>query len=141
MKESVRRERITKACMDRFNGKPLIAGRRDCATLAAHAMHKAGRKADILTGSSHTTWAGAVKYIRKQGCKSLVELMDASGLERIPPASAWPGDIVALPSSDGDGFGCSLTVALDNGRVLGFNSETGNCEPHQPFMFVAAWRV
>lgn len=141
MKESVRRERITRACMDRFNGKPLVPGRRDCATLAAHAMHKGGRKADLLTASKHTTWAGAVKYIRQQGCTSLAELMDACGLERIPPAAAWPGDIVALPSGDEEGFGCSLTVALDNGRVLGFNGETGRCEPHQPFEFVAAWRV
>lgn len=141
MKEAVRRERITKACMDRFNGKPMLPGRRDCATLASHALHKAGRKADLLTGSKHTTWAGAVKYLRKKGFKSLVELMDGMGLDAIPAASAWPGDIVALPSQPGDGFECSLTVALDNGRVLGFNAETGLCEPVVPFAFVKAWRV
>ena len=52
-----------------------------------------------------------------------------------------PGDIIAMPSEDGDGFGCSLAVALDNGRVLGLNSASGLIEPMIPHLFICAWRV
>ena len=141
MSEMLKRAGATQACMDRFAGKPVQWGRRDCGKLAAHALHKMGRKAKRLNGSTHTTAAGAVKYIRQTGFADLLALMDGEGLDRIPPAAARPGDIVALASEPGDGFGCSLTVALDNGRVLGCNPATGLIEPMIPHLFVAAWRV
>jgi hypothetical protein len=138
MQPMLKRAAAAQACMDRFAWKQGEPGVRDCGKLAAHAMHQMGRKAGLLTGSRHSTWAGALKYIRRKGFKNLVELMDATGLERIPPAAALPGDIVGLP--DGDGFGCSLTVSIGNGRVLGFDA-SGMCQPLEPFQFVAAWRV
>ena len=58
---------------------------------------------------------------------------------RIPPAAALPGDIIAMAMSDGDPFGCSLTVALDNGRILGFKD--GICQVLVPLAYVTAWRV
>jgi hypothetical protein len=137
----LRRQAATQACMDRFAGKPVDWVFRHCGKLAAHAMHKMGRKAVLLTNCRATTAAGAVKYIRTAGFKDLVDLMDATGLARIPPAAALPGDIVALASEPNDGFGCSLTVALDNGRVLGCNPVTGVIEPMIPHIFVAAWKV
>lgn len=141
MHPMLKRAAVAQACMDRFNGKPGDPGKRDCGSLAAHAMHQMGRTAALITSSNHTSWAGAVKYIRRKGFRDLVDLMDATGLERIAPAAALPGDIVGLASEEGDGFGCSLTVALGNGRVLGFNALTGLCEPMIPHLFVAAWRV
>jgi hypothetical protein len=137
----LKRQAATQACMDRFAFKPVVPGVRDCGKLAAHAIHKMGRSATLLTGTRHKTFAGAVKYIRGLGFKDLVELMDALGLDRIPPASALPGDIIALPSEEGDGFGCSLAIALDNGRILGLNAASGLIEPMIPHLFVAAWRV
>ena len=143
MSEMLKRAAATQACMDRFAGKAVAWGKRDCGKLAAHALHNMGRKAPLLTGSCHTTAAGAVKYIRQTGFADLLALMDATlGADaRIPPAAARPADIVALASEPGDGFGCSLTVALDNGRVLGCNPATGLIEPMIPHLYVAAWRV
>jgi hypothetical protein len=141
MNPMLKRQAAVQSCMDRFAFKPVDPGVRDCGKLAGHAMHHMGRSAKLLNGSKHKTLAGAVKYIRGLGFKSLIELMDATGLERIAPAAALPGDIIALPSADGDGFGCSLAVAIDNGRVLFLNPETGLIEPGTPQLFVCAWRV
>ena len=141
MNTMLKRQAATQACMDRFAFKPVAPGRRDCGKLAAMAMHQMGRSAKLLNASRHTTWAGAVRYIRKAGFKDLVALVDAMGMERIAPAAALPGDIIACPSEEGDGFGCSLAVALDNGRILGLNPASGLIEPMVPHLFIAAWRV
>ena len=141
MHPMLKRAAATQACMDRFAGKPVDWVNRHCGKLAAHAMHKMGRNAGLLTACRATTPAGAVRYIRQTGFADLVALMDGTGLERIPPAAALPGDIIALASEPGDGFGCSLTVALDNGRVLALNPDSGLIEPMIPRLFVCAWRV
>jgi hypothetical protein len=133
----LKRAAAVQACMDRFAGKPYSAGSRDCAKLAAHALHKMGRSCRLLSDARHTTEQGALLYVRRKGFENLVELMDATGLPRIAPASALPGDIIGLES--GDAFGCSLTVALGDGLVLGFKD--GVCQPVQPHAFVAAWRA
>lgn len=141
MMDVLRRQAATQACMDRFAFKAVQPGRRDCGKLAAMAMHQMGRSAKLINASRHTTWAGAVRYIRQAGFADLVALVDAMGMERIAPAAALPADIIAMPSEEGDGFGCSLAVALDNGRILGLNPASGLIEPMIPHLFVAAWRV
>ncbi len=141
MNDMLKRAAATQACMDRFGFKPVEPGVRDCGKLTAHALHKQGRSAKLLNASRHTTWAGALRYLAKVGAKDLVALIDMMGLERIPPAAALPGDIIAMPTDDDNGFGCSLTVALDNGRVLGLNPATNLIEPMIPHLFVCAWRV
>ena len=135
------RAEAAQACMDRFNGLPGVPGKRDCSTLAAHAMRRMGHKATLLTESKHKSWASAIKYIRSKGCADLLELMDATGLPRIAPAMALPADIIGMPSEPGDGFGCSLTVCLGNNRILGINGTTGKFEPMIPNDFVTAWRL
>lgn len=140
MHSMLKRQAATQACMDRFAGLSVLPGRRDCGKLAAHALHRMGRSAKLLNGSRHTTWAGAVKYLRGKGFASLMDLVDAMGLQRIPPAAALPGDLIAMPTDD-EAFGCSLAVALDNGRILGLNPATGLIEPMIPHQFVCAWRV
>lgn len=137
----IRRAAATQACMDRFAFKPVDPGVRDCGKLAAHDLHKMGRSAKLINASRHTSWTGALRYLERNGFASLVDLVDRMGLERIPPAAALPADIVALPAEEGSPFGCSLTVALDNGRVLGLNAASGVIEPLIPHMFVCAWRV
>lgn len=140
MNDVLKRAAATQACMDRFGFKAVEPGVRDCGKLAAHALHKQGRSAKLLNASRHTTWAGALRYLAKVGAKDLVALVDMMGLERIPPAAALPGDIIALPT-DADGFGCSLAVALDNNRVLALNPMSGLIEPATAQAFICAWRV
>ena len=141
MHPMMKRQAATQACMDRFAFKQVTPVTRHCGKPAALVMHKMGRSAKLLNGSRHKTWAGALKYLRGLGFKNLIELMDATGMERIPPAAALPGDIIALPVGDDDAFGCSLAVALDNGRVLAANPASGLIEPMIPHLFVCAWRV
>lgn len=141
MNTMLKRAAATQACMDRFAYKPVEPGVRDCGKLTAHALHRQGRSAKLINASRHRTWAGALAYLKRTGFASLIDLIDAIGLERIPPAAALPGDIIALPAVEGDGFGCSLSVALDNGRVLALNLQSGQIEPMIPHLFVCAWRV
>lgn len=138
----LKRAAATQACMDRFAFKPVEPGVRDCRNLGAHALHKQGRSAQLLTGWKGKTWASAIRYIRAKGFKDLIEMMDAVLPDsRIPPAAALPGDIIAMPTDEENGFGCSLAVALDNGRILALNPASGLIEPMIPKMFICAWRV
>lgn len=128
--------------MTLFAGRPMDwKTRRHCGRLAAQSLMRMGRNAKLLNACRATTTRGVLAYLKRNKFADLVELMDATGLLRIAPAMARPGDIVALPSEAGDGFGCSLTVALDGGRVLAANPLTGLFEPMTPHVFVAAWRA
>lgn len=137
----LKRAAATQACMDRFAFKPVEPGVRDCGKLGSHCLHHMGRNAKLLNGWKGKTWESALRYIRKQGFADLVELIDAMGLERIAPAAALPADLIAGPTDEENGFGCSLAVALDNGRILGLNPVSGLIEPMDPKLFVCAWRV
>lgn len=130
--------RAAQACVDRFAGKAYAPGKRDCAILAAHLLHHLGRSVPPMKGARYSTEAGAFKALRRRGFGCLVEAVDSLGLERIAPARAVAGDLVALPSEDSR-WGCALTVALGNGRVFGFID--GVCQAVKPLAFVAAWRV
>lgn len=138
MHTMLKRAAAAQACMDRFAGKLYHPATRHCGKLISHDLNKMGRSAKLLNASRHTNEIGALRYIKRTGFASLVELVDAMGLERIPPAAALPADIIALPS--GDAFGCSLSVALGDGMVLGL-LEGHAFQPLIPQQFVAAWRV
>lgn len=140
MTTMLKRSQATQACMERFALRSVEPGVRDCGRLAAHSLHHMGRSAALLNGWKGDTWASALRYVRGKGFADLGELVDAMGLERIPPAAALPADLIGLRTDD-NGFGCSLAVALDNGRVLGLNPASGLIEPMIPHMFVTAWRV
>jgi len=142
MSEMLRRAAATQACMTLFAGQANDwQARRHCGRLAAQSMMRMGRSAKVINACRARSLRGVLAYLKRNNFASLVDLMDATGLERIAPAMARPGDIVALPSEPGDGFGCSLTVALADGRVLASNPLTGLFEPMTPHVFVAAWRV
>lgn len=137
----IRRVAAAQACIDRFSGKPYALGQRDCIKLTGHALHKLGKRVSLTKGLRYSSEAGGVKAMRKLGFGSLLEAVDAAlGAEaRIAPAMALPGDIVALPTEGDSPFGCALTVAVGNGRVVGFKDGFGLVI--QPLEYVAAWRV
>lgn len=148
MLKTVDRAAVEAACMDRFASKPFDEANRHCGHLAAHAMHKAGHRAGLLNQCKAKTMRGAWSYIRKAGFGSLIDLMDATGLPRIVPAEALPGDIIGIAVADDDAFRCSLSVALSNGNVLGCNPVTGLIEPCTVGLFAkdgdgipVAWRI
>jgi hypothetical protein len=135
---SVTPAEAAQACIDRFAGKPMVWGQRDCATLAAHLLHKRGRAVPMLKGAKYKSEAGAFRTLKQTGFACLVSAVDGLGLERIPPAAARTGDLVAMPCADAR-WGCALTVAVGNGRVFGYLD--GVAQVQAPSSFVAAWRV
>lgn len=138
-----RRAAAVAACRDRFVGKTYDPrANRDCIKLAGHSAHKLGRRVSLTKGLRYSTEAGGLKAMRKLGFKTLMDAVDSAGFERVPPAAARPGDIIALKTEDGNAFGCALTVAFDNGRVIGFVDGVGAiCRVDDPSAYIAAWRV
>lgn len=129
--------RAAQACIDRFSGKAYEPGKRDCAVLAAHLLHQYGIAVPIMKGLKYRTEAGAIRALKRTGCKDIVAAVDSLGLERIAPAAARTGDLVGLPCEGP--WGCALTVAVGNGRVFGFFN--GAAHVFEPLAFVAAWRA
>jgi hypothetical protein len=134
---SVTPAQAAQACIDRFGGKTYEPGKRDCAILAAHLLHQYGIAVPVMKGMQYSTEAGAIKALKRTGCRDIIAVVDALGLQRIAPASARTGDLVGLPC-DGP-WGCALTVAVGNGRVFGFLD--GVAQVQIPSAFVAAWRA
>lgn len=135
---TARKAKAAQACIDRFVGKARREGANDCARLACHALHHAGVKVPFLKGKKWTSEASGLRLLRSLGFANLIEAVDSLELERIAPARAVAGDIVALPCED-ERWGCALTVAVGNGRVIGFLEDVAQVV--RPVSFVAAWRV
>lgn len=137
-----RRAAAVAACRDRFVGKTYEPGVRDCIKLAGHAMHKLGRRVGLTKGLKYTTEAGGLKAMRRLGFATLLDAVDATGLPRIAPAMARPGDLIALKTEDANAFGCALAVAFDNGRVITFTDGFGVIgRIVDPAGYITAWRV
>jgi len=132
------RVKAAQACIDRFNGKTYEPGKRDCWRLFLHLLHQLGRSVPAARRVRYSTETGAYRALRKAGFECLADAVDSLGFERIPPARAMAGDLVAVPSGE-DAFGCALTVAVGNGRVFGFLNGRGQVV--EPKAFVAAWRL
>lgn len=124
----------------RFVGKSYQPGSRDCVKLAGHAMHKMGRRVSLTKGVRYTTEKGALKALLKAGFRNLMDAVDATGMARIAPAAALPGDIMAL---EADGvFGCALAVYVGNNLVLTYQDGHDDCvRVRLETAPLAAWRV
>lgn len=128
--------KAAQACIDRFHGAAYEPGKRDCARLGAHLLHQYGHGCPPMKGQSYRTEVEALRALRKAGFRDLIAAVDALGLTRIVPAYAMTGDLIALPHDD---FGATLTVAVGNGEVLGFQDGRGKII--KPLALAAAWRV
>lgn len=139
MIEMIRRQQAAQATVDRFKGQPWQLGKNDCVRMAAFVLRRMGHRPQLGKAGSYTTGAGALRALKRAGHDTLAGALDALGLARIPPAAALPGDIVMIPGEaplDG-----ALTVAMGNGRVLGYHEDAEGAEVLQPVAFVAAWRA
>ncbi len=139
MIEMVRRQQAASAAMRRFQHAPFEYGKNDCARIGAFVLRKMGHKPQMAKAGSYKSALGAKRALSRLGFNSLTEALDAMGLVRIPPAAALAADLVLLP---GEGpFGGSLTMAVGNGRVLGYHEDLEGADVLQPVEYVAAWRV
>jgi len=136
------RQRAVDACLKRFAGQALRWGRTDCVKLTALALRKQGVSVPQLKGLRYRSALGAAKALEATGHDNLLAAMDATGLARIAPAAAWPGDIVGLPSDD-DRFDVALTVCIAPGsnRVLSLDGAARFGVVRPSGMFTGAWRV
>jgi len=133
-----KRATAAQACIDRFRGRAYEPGKADCVQLARHCLHHLGRRVGQGKLPAYSTEIGGLRALKRLGFGSLVEALDGFGLERIAPASALPGDLIALPTEHPLG---ALAVAVGNGRVIGFLEGEKGAVIMQPHAFVAAWRT
>jgi hypothetical protein len=137
--EMIRRQQAAQAAIHRFKGEPWQLGKNDCVRMAAFVLRKMGHRPQLGKAGSYISGPGALRALQRAGFDSLGAALDALGLERIAPAAALVADIVMIPGEaplDG-----ALTIAVGNGRVLGFHQDLATAEILQPVEFVAAWRV
>jgi hypothetical protein len=124
----------TQKTVDLFKGRPFKEGRFDCVQLVkAHARHM-GKKVRV---PRYGGVKGAAAALKEMGFRTLGEAMDAH-FERIRPDQILAGDIVEHPGNNGFS---GLTIALGNGRVLGFHEDIPHCDILQPVMISGVWRV
>jgi len=138
------RQRAVSVCVKRFNERALAFGSNDCVKMAALALRKQRVTVPLLRGVQYRSKTKALSALKASGCIDLVDAVDRMGFVRIAPAMTWPGDLIAMPASDGDPFGCSLCVVHTAGasRVLAVHEDRviRVIEPDLS-KCLAAWRV
>jgi len=140
-----RRAEAASATKKAFEGKRFKPGKHDCAQMVMKFHLRAmGRPVPhFAQHGPYSSIAGGVRQLRKLGYVDLIAAMDAH-FPRIPPARASIGDVIALPGEAGPG---AVTVALGNGRVLGYHQEAPGACVLQPTLYHedekghAAWRI
>lgn len=137
--EAIERQRIAQAAVDRFLELPFEWGKVDCVRLAAFVLRARGHKAGLAKLGRYGSALGAARAMRRAGFASLAEGVDAIGLQRIAPAAAYLADLVLIPAPAP--FHGALTVAVGNGRLLGFHEDQAAGIIIQPLEYLAAWRV
>jgi hypothetical protein len=128
------------ATLDEWRARPLRLGHADCVRMAAAHLRHLGYRVKLPATGSYRTVRGALSALRRAGYASVQAALDALGLERIAPAAAIIGDIIEL-ECELPGLP-ALTVALGNGRVIGFHPDyPAGAVVMQPLQAIGAWRV
>lgn len=139
------RQRAVAACLKRFDKKQRQYGAVDCVKSTAMVLRAAKVKIPMLKGKTYGSRGKAKALLAETGYATLVDCLDALGLERIAPLASLPGDILALPVPDDDPFGASLFIVHTAGahRAFGFDPMTSCFEVGVPDLSAcfAAWRV
>jgi hypothetical protein len=137
--EHVRRQRAAQATLEQFRDRAFKLGTRDCVRLAAAHLRRLGYQVKLPASGSYCSVRAAAKKLEERGFADLLEAVDAHGLERIAPAAAVVGDVLAMPAEGP--FGCGLVVALGNGRVVGYHQDLTGAGVLQPTEYITAWRA
>ena len=136
--EMIRRVAAAQATLDAFKDKPLKLGERDCVQMVAFHLRRLGHRVKLPPKGSYRTRKTAVCLLAERGHADLAAAVDALGLEVIAPAAALVGDILQLPAVDELG---ALTIAMGNGRVVGYHEHAAGAVVMQPRETIRAWRV
>jgi hypothetical protein len=134
----VLRARATQASVDRFLGRTHKLSTVDCGRMVGFHLRKCGRKVEMPKPGDYSTYAGALKWLKKRGHDTLESYFDALGLVRIAPAQALMGDILTLESADALS---APVIYLGDGRYMGFHEDHAEAVLMKPTAFAAAWRA
>lgn len=130
----VRRMEATQKTVDLCKGKAFVEWQNDCVKLVArHAKHM-GKPIKVPRYKDAKSAAAALRLL---GAATLGEALDR-WFKRIEPSQVLMGDIVEMPGANGFS---GLTVAVGNGRVLGFHEDIPHCDILQPVVISGAWRI
>lgn len=139
------RRDAAQAVLDRFNGKPLEFGARDCVQMGAMALRQMGYPNPLKGSRPYRGEVGALRSLavalKRAGGPdggSLADLLDALQLERIAPAEALMADLIGYPA-DG-AWPIALGVAVGNGRAIAYAPD-GFARVGEIAPAVTAWRV
>lgn len=137
--ELERRVAITQATLDAWKGRAFNWKKNShCIRMAADHLRRMGYTPPLSKAGPFNSALGATRALKRMNIASVAEAVDLMGLPAIQPAAAWVGDIVELP---GEAPFSALTIALGNGRVLGFHEDAEGAIVLQPIQYVRAWRV
>jgi hypothetical protein len=133
-----RRVAATQQLLDAWKGRPFSwkAGSH-CVAMVAEHLRRMGYTPPMAKAGVFASPLSAQRALKRVGVTTLSEAVDLMGLPRIAPAAALAGDIIELP---GEAPG-ALTVALGNGRVLGWHPDADGAVVLQPSEYISAWRV
>lgn len=131
------RRDAAQATLARFEDQPFAWGRFDCAKMLAFHLRGMGISPGSGKAGSYSTAIGARRALTRLGVSSLADLLDRR-FERIAPAAALVGDVVALPST---GKLDAIGIVLGNGRLLAYHEDAIGAVVVQPLKMVGAWRI
>lgn len=110
-------------------------GRKDCVRMCAAHIRRMGHAVSLVKAGEYSSLKGAKAALKRAGFETVEAALDAR-FDRIAPAAALPGDIIALPGVDAFP---ALAIRLSNNAVL--HTSNGGFAVSEPKAFVAAWRV
>ena len=116
----IRRRDAAQATLDAWSKRPWRMGSADCVRMTAAHLRLLGHEVRLPPEGSYRSAKSALAALADRGFVSLGDALDGHGLERISPAAAIVGDIVLMPAEHELG---ALTVALGNGRVVGWHDD------------------
>ena len=115
----LKRRDAAQKTLDRFEGSAFNWSSNDCMRLAACHARNLGHKVPVPKAGAYRDPKGALRHLRQLTGAPRIERALDQYFEPIPPAFAVTGDIIAMPSADGEEWP-AIFIMLDNGRALGF---------------------
>ena len=138
MTELERRAMVTKATQDRFEGKP-FDWTKQATCIHLLRFHAAGMGHKVPIVPKFRSALGARKALLATGWQTLPALLD-SMFERVPPAFARVGDVMALPADEGfEG----IVIRAGVTKWIGWHEDAIGCTIVDADMNAAigAWRL
>jgi hypothetical protein len=140
----IARVEATQITIDKWLDEEFNWGTADCGQMVGDHLENLGFETPLVKAGSYTTELGAQRAVRKTGAKSMEEIIDQMGFERIPPASAIVGDVVGFPGGSEEKPWTALGVHTGSDKILGFAAAPGEeavVRTGPVSICTVAWRV